>query len=240
MEKKLICNAALIVIGNEILSGRTVDQNINWLAIELAEIGIYLDEVRVIADDRDKIISTVNEFKFRYKYIFTTGGIGPTHDDITIESIGLALNKKLILTDEVKQVFIDHYKERLNDNRLKMGYLPEGGVNIKTNNTATAGFKIDNIYVFAGIPKIMREAFNSIKHELKGGQLIISNSLTIYKLEGDIAEKLSAIQDEFPEVEIGSYPFYDDDVSKNGVNIVLRSCDQNKLDLAINKLKSNI
>ncbi len=217
--------ACIIIIGNEILSGRTLDTNKNYLCKELTAIGIDVLEARVVKDDEKQIISSVNELRKKYNYVFTTGGIGPTHDDITSNSIAKAFKVKLIKNKKALNILKKFYNlNNLNQARQKMAYLPKGSELLYNPITKAAGFRIKNVYVMAGIPEIMKAMFLNIVKKLKRGLPEVSKTLLFNLPESSIAEHLSNIQNNYKEVEIGSYPFMSG--KKRGVNIVLRS--QNK------------
>ena len=220
--------AALIIIGNEILSGRTKDKNLAYLAEWLNEIGIQLYEVRVIRDDEKEIIDCVNLLRKKYDYVFTTGGIGPTHDDITTESIAKAFNVELETNPEALKILQSYYKEgELNEARLKMTLLPKGAELVENPVTKAPGFKIENVFVMAGIPKIMQGMLEGAKIHLSGGEPMKSESVDVFMPESFIAEELSNLQNKFKDVEIGSYPFVKD--GKYGTSLVMRSSDKTKL-----------
>lgn len=229
-------NACLIIIGNEILSGRTQDKNIAWIASHLNEIGVKLAEVRIIADIEQTIIGTVNYCRKIYDYIFTTGGIGPTHDDITTESIAKAFGVELAMNPEARNILSKHYgEENLNKARLKMAIIPVGARLIYNPVSAAPGFVIENIFVMAGVPSIMQAMFDNIKVELKGGAKTISKTLSIYLTEGLIAEGLTNVQNQFLDVEIGSYPFIRN--NRLGTSLVLRTTDNQRLNICYDVLK---
>lgn len=234
--KKTTVTACLIVIGNEILSGRTQDKNINFLASNLTEIGISLTEVRVIPDIEQTIADTVKSCHKMFDYVFTTGGIGPTHDDITCTSVAKAFNLPVVRDEEAKNILLKHYGiENLNEARLKMAETPKGARLISNPVSAAPGFIIENIYVMAGVPSVMRAMFDNIKSELRGGAKVLSKTISIYTTEGSIAEGLAKIQDEYPQVEIGSYPFVRN--GRLGTSIVCRSSENDKLQNCYNKVK---
>ncbi|MDA7704858.1 molybdopterin-binding protein [Rickettsiales bacterium] len=219
-----IITAAYIMIGDEILSGRTKDENLNFLATNLTNLGINLKEVIIVPDDEIKIIEAVINLKDQYNYIFTTGGIGPTHDDVTIDSIAKALNDKLILNKKAEQILIDHYgKNNINKARLKMAILPSKAKLLNNPVTSAPGFMIENIIVMAGVPKIMRAMFNSSLEFLDFGDKIISKEISLNVTESFIAKDLSDLQNQFPEVAIGSYPFF------GGTSVVFRSFNKVKI-----------
>ena len=222
--------AALIIIGNEILSGRTKDKNLAYLAEWLNEIGIQLYEVRVIRDDENEIIDCVNLLRRKYNYVFTTGGIGPTHDDITTESIAKAFNVELETNPEALKILQSYYKEgELNEARLKMTLLPKGAELVENPVTKAPGFKMENVFVMAGIPSIMQGMLEGAKIFLKIGNKMTSKSIDVFMPESYVAEELSKIQDNYPEVEIGSYPFNKE--GQFGTSLVMRSANLNTLEL---------
>ena len=221
--------AALIIIGNEILSGRTKDKNLAYLAEWLNEIGIQLYEVRVIRDDEKEIIDCVNLLRKKYDYVFTTGGIGPTHDDITTESIAKAFNVELETNPEALKILQSYYKEgELNEARLKMTLLPKGAELVENPVTKAPGFKMENVFVMAGIPSIMQGMLEGAKAFLKIGNKMTSKSIDVFMPESYVAEELSKMQDNYPEVEIGSYPFNKE--GQFGTSLVMRSANLDTLE----------
>lgn len=230
-------NACLIVIGNEILSGRTQDENIRFIAFALVEIGVTLAEVRIIPDITQTIVNTVKSCSEAFDYVFTTGGIGPTHDDITTASVARAFNVPIIRNSEAEAILEKHYgKENLNAARLKMAEIPQGARLIHNPVSAAPGFIIENVYVLAGVPSIMQAMFDNIKGELRGGAKILSKTISIYMTEGLLAEGLTTIQNQFPDVEIGSYPFIKN--HRLGTSLVCRCHDKEQLDSCYNTLKT--
>lgn len=220
--------ACLIIIGNEILSGRTQDKNLAWLAAELNKLGIRLMEVRVIPDVPEVIVSCVNSCRRHFDTVFTTGGIGPTHDDITSENVARAFGVKLIRHPEAKALLEAHYPpDQINEARMKMADIPEGATLIANPVSAAPGYRIGNVYVMAGVPRIMQAMFDGIKHTLKGGAPMLSATIAAFVTEGTIAEELGRIQSQFPSVEIGSYPFVRH--QKLGTSLVARSTDAEAL-----------
>lgn len=219
-------NAGLIIIGNEVLSGRTQDQNVAFIAQNLNELGIVLAEVNIIPDVQDKIIETVRAFSKIYTYVFTTGGIGPTHDDITAGCIANAFDVPLELNQKTADLLTARYAAsgfKINEAQLKMARIPKGAQLIPNPVTQIPGFFIENVYVFAGVPAIMRAMFEGIAPSLKHGIPIQSKTIHCYLGEGRLAEGLEKIQKDSPKVEIGSYPFWS--VGKHGVSIVVRGID---------------
>jgi molybdenum cofactor synthesis domain-containing protein len=200
--------AALLIIGNEILSGRTQDANLAYIALGLNEVGVRLKEVRVVADDEAAIIAALNALRATYTYVFTTGGIGPTHDDITAECIAKAFGVNLILDERaVDRLARQMDRANLNEARLRMAHIPEGGELIDNPISQAPGFRIGNVYVMAGIPRIMQAMFDGVRHSLKGGKKMLSLGIDLYTGEGNIAAGLTEIQNARLDVEIGSYPF---------------------------------
>ena len=221
MKKKNI-NASIIIIGNEILSGRTQDTNTNSLAIWLNSVGVKVLEVRVIPDVEKTIVETINTLRKKYNYVFTTGGIGPTHDDITTESIAKAFNVELETNPEALKILQSYYKEgELNEARLKMTLLPKGAELVENPVTKAPGFKMENVFVMAGIPSIMQGMLEGAKAFLKIGNKMTSKSIDVFMPESYVAEELSKMQDNYPEVEIGSYPFNKE--GQFGTSLVMRS-----------------
>ncbi len=229
-------NACLIIIGNEILSGRTQDKNISFIATGLNQIGVKLIEVRVIPDIEQTVIDTVKSCSNAFDYVFTTGGIGPTHDDITSGCIAKAFNVPLARNAEAEKILLNHYgAENLNASRLKMAEIPEGAKLIYNPVSAAPGFIIENVYVMAGVPKVMQAMFDNIKGELRGGEKTLSKTISIYITEGYIAEELTNLQNKFPDVEIGSYPFIRN--SRLGTSLVCRTSNEERLELCYKELK---
>jgi molybdenum cofactor synthesis domain-containing protein len=200
--------AALLIIGDEILSGRTQDINLQYVAQGLAQAGIRLKEVRVVADEEDAIVNAVRPLSAAYTYVFTTGGIGPTHDDITAASVAKAFNAPLLRDPRaVERLQRQIRPEDLNEARLRMANIPEGAALIDNPVSHAPGFRLGNVHVMAGVPRIMQAMFDGIKPGLKGGAVILSASVIIEAPEGLVATALAAIQAAAPDTAIGSYPF---------------------------------
>ena len=215
--------ASLIIIGNEILSGRTQDKNLSYLASWLNEIGIQLSEVRVIRDEENEIVSTVKLLSDKYDYVFTTGGIGPTHDDITTECIAKAFGVEVETNDEALKILKEYYKDsELTEARMKMAKIPKGAELVDNPVSKAPGFRMKNVFVMAGIPKIMQGMLEGARKHLKIGDIVKSESIDVYMPESYVAEELSIMQDNYPDVEIGSYPFSSPD-GKYGTSLVMRS-----------------
>ncbi|MBL6621194.1 MAG: competence/damage-inducible protein A [Rickettsiales bacterium] len=220
--------SAVIIIGNEILSGRTKDLNINFLANSLVDIGIDLAEVRIVKDIENDIIFALNELRVKYDFIFTCGGIGPTHDDITSASIAKALGIEIERNQEAENLLINYYsKDKLNDARLKMADIPVGAILLDNPVSSAPGYKISNIFVFAGVPRIMQAMFEAAKEYLITGDKVYTKSISAYVTEGDIAKELSDLQSRYAEVEMGSYPFIRNE--RLGTSLVFRSSNTAKL-----------
>lgn len=201
--------AALVVIGDEILSGRTKDVNIGATADFCTELGIELREVRVVSDVEDDIVAAVNAVRARYTYVFTTGGIGPTHDDITADAVAKAFGVKLPINDEARAMLEARWKQtgtEVNEARLRMARIPEGGSLIVNSVSAAPGFRIGNVHVMAGVPKIMLAMLEAVRPTLKGGEKIKSVTIRCGVGEGTIGGPLGRLQAEFPDVKMGSYP----------------------------------
>lgn len=228
--------ACLLVIGNEVLSGRTQDANIKFLATRLGEIGIPLREVRIIPDVAQTIIATVNEVRARFDYVFTTGGIGPTHDDITSECVAAAFGVPWEPHKEAWARMERHYKPgEFNAARQRMATMPRGARLIDNPISIAPGFIIGNVHVMAGVPRIMQAMFEALAPSLRGGTPVASRAVHALGLpEGRIAEGLGAIQKRYPDIDLGSYPFYR--ASGNGVALVAKGTDTAKLDAAIDEV----
>ena len=223
--------AAMLIIGNEILSGRTKDANLHHLASELTELGIRLMEVRVIPDVEDVIVDAVNEARRRYDYVFTTGGIGPTHDDITAECVAKAFGVKHIVNPVALKLLEEQVKKRgnvLNEARLRMAKMPKGASLIDNSHSVVPGFLMENVYVMAGVPRIMQAMFEGLKPGLKRGRRMLSRTVACNLPEGTIAEGLGAVQARFPELEIGSYPSYGSQAAFN-IAMVIRGVDERQI-----------
>ena len=228
--------ASLIIIGNEILSGRTQDKNLSYLANWLNEIGIQLSEVRVIRDEEEIIVETVNHLKSVYDYVFTTGGIGPTHDDITSLCIAKAFDVELEVNSGALSILKEYYKDgELTDARMKMTMMPKGSELIENPISRAPGFKMENVFILAGIPSIMQGMLEGARKYLKGGDIVKSKSIDVFTPESTVADVLTNLQKKYTDVEIGSYPFSRD--NRFGTSLVMRSSDLTKLDACDTELK---
>jgi len=222
-------NAAIIIIGNEILSGRTQDVNVVHLSKWLNELGVKVEEVRVIPDIENSIVNTVNELRKKFKYVFTTGGIGPTHDDITSRSIAKAFNVSYGYNKEAYETLEKYYEPgEFNESRKKMAKMPDKASLIYNPSSGAPGFIVENVYCLPGVPSILRSMVNGLKNRISGGKKILSKTISVSTVESEIAMPLEDIQNKFKNIEIGSYPFFR--MGKVGVSIVLRSTEKNKID----------
>src|SRR6202021_419927 len=230
-----IVTAGILVIGDEILSGRTKDKNIGFIAEYLTNIGIDLKEVRVVADEEAEIIAALDALRHRYTYVFTTGGIGPTHDDITADSIAKAFGVGIDHHPEVVARFKERFQGagELNEARLRMARIPDGAELIQSATILAPGFKIGNVIVMAGVPSIMQAMMDIVSPKLKSGGRMRSDTVRANAREGDIGGPLRAIANAHPDTMIGSYPFLDEDKKPN-TNLVVRSRDPEKLGGAMN------
>lgn len=227
--------AALIVIGNEVLSGRTQDKNINYVAVTLAKVGVSLAEVRIVPDVESKIIDSIHALRTEYDYVFTCGGIGPTHDDITASCVAKAFDVAHEIDPRAYEILENHYgANEFTPARQRMAMIPKGADLIPNPVSAAPGFIMHNVYVMAGVPRIMQAMLDHVAQGLTGGAIIHSVSVTSNTRESMIAIPLGEIQDKYSSVEIGSYPFFQDGVV--GVSVVLRSVDE----IALNRAKSDV
>jgi len=232
-----IVTAAVLVIGNEILSGRTRDANINYLAVGLTEIGIRLLEVRVVPDVEARIITAVNDMRATYDHVFTTGGIGPTHDDITADCIAKAFGVALRRDERAVDLLTRHYggPEHLTDARLRMAHVPDGAILIDNPVSAAPGFQLGNVYVMAGVPRICQAMFDGLKGRLVGGDKVLSLTVSAHIGEGVIAHDLGLLQQRFADLDIGSYPYFRQ--GRYGASFVLRGTSRERLEAAAGELR---
>jgi molybdenum cofactor synthesis domain-containing protein len=218
--------AALVVIGDEILSGRTQDKNVAQVATWLNEQGIRLVEVRIVPDDAERIAAAVNELRAAHDYLFTTGGIGPTHDDITVDAIAQALGVAVVIHPQARAILEDYYRDRpggLNDSRLRMARVPDGAELIPNPTSGAPGVKIGNVYILAGVPYIAASMLEALTGKLEGGRPIVSLTVGARAAESEVADLLRETETAHPGVAIGSYPFFKD--GSYGANFVIRSDD---------------
>lgn len=226
VEKSKIWTAALAVIGDEILSGRTQDKNVAQVATWLNAQGIRLAEVRIVPDELGRIGEAVNELRAAHDYVFTTGGIGPTHDDITVDAIAAAFAVPVVVHPQARQILEDYYRDRpggLTDARLRMARVPEGAELIPNPTSGAPGVKIGNVYIMAGVPNIAASMLEALKGRLEGGRPVVSVTVGARAAESDVADLLRDTEEAHPGVAIGSYPFFKDGLY--GANFVIRSED---------------
>ena len=229
MKKNTKVNAAILIIGNEILSGRTQDTNTSTLATWLNSIGVKVGEVRVIPDIEKTIIDTLNLLKTTYDYVFTTGGIGPTHDDITAESVSKAFGLKYEIHKEAYKILEAYYKTgEFNEGRQKMVWMPENANLILNPTSGAPGFSVENVFCLPGVPSILKSMLGGLTNSIVGGEPILSLTISLRTVESEIADSLTNVQNDNQDVEIGSYPFFQ--AGKLGVSIVIRSEEQSKID----------
>ena len=231
--------AAMIVIGDEILSGRTRDSNMHHLAGQLTEAGIDLKEVRVIGDERAVIVSAVQAMSGAYDYVFTSGGIGPTHDDITADCIAAAFGASIDVREDARSILAAHYEKagtELNEARLRMARIPEGADLIENPVSAAPGFRLENVHVMAGVPSVFQAMVASVLPTLTGGDPLISKTLRIERGEGDIAGPLGRLAEAYPGLSMGSYPFQKD--GKYGAHVVIRGTAEAEVDAALAELEA--
>jgi molybdenum cofactor synthesis domain-containing protein len=230
MIKNTKVNAAILIIGNEILSGRTQDTNTSTIALWLNSIGVKVVEVRVIPDIEKTIIDTLNQLRKVNDYVFTTGGIGPTHDDITAKSISKAFSIDFEIHKEAFKILEAYYKPgEFNEGRQKMVWMPKDAKLILNPTSGAPGFNVKNVFCLPGVPSILKSMLGGLKNEIVGGQPILSHTISLRTVESEIAESLTNVQNKNKDVEIGSYPFFQ--AGKLGVSIVLRSENQSKIDV---------
>ena len=229
MTKNTKVNAAILIIGNEILSGRTQDTNTSTLATWLNSIGVKVGEVRVIPDIEKIIIDTLNILRKNNDYVFTTGGIGPTHDDITAESVSKTFGLKYGIHKEAYKILEAYYKPgEFNEGRQKMVWMPESAELILNPTSGAPGFSVENVFCLPGVPSILKSMLGGLKNRIVGGEPILSHTISLKTIESEIAESLTKVQNKNTDVEIGSYPFFQ--AGKLGVSIVIRSESQSKID----------
>jgi molybdenum cofactor synthesis domain-containing protein len=226
MSSDRVWTAALVVIGDEILSGRTEDRNIAQVANWLNPQGIRLMEVRVVPDVQEAIVGAVNALRSKHQYLFTTGGIGPTHDDITVDAIAAAFGVPVIVHPEARRILEDYYRDRplgLTEARLRMARVPEGAELIPNPTSGAPGVRMDNVFILAGVPNIAKAMLEALGGKLEGGTPVVSVTVRAHAAESDVAELLKQVQDQHAGVSIGSYPFYGG--GRFGADFVIRSVD---------------
>ena len=235
MIKNKKVNAAILIIGNEILSGRTQDTNTATIALWLNSIGVKVQEVRVIPDIEETIVDTVNHLRKINDYVFTTGGIGPTHDDITALSISKAFNINYEIHKEAFKILEAYYKPgEFNEGRQKMVWMPENANLILNPTSGAPGFNVQNVFCLPGVPSILKSMLGGLTNSIVGGEPILSHTISLRTVESEIANSLTKVQDKSQDVEIGSYPFFQ--AGKLGVSIVIRSENKSKIDECNNQI----
>jgi len=229
MTKNTKVNAAILIIGNEILSGRTQDTNTSSIALWLNSIGVKVNEVRVIPDIEGTIVDTVNYLRKANDYVFTTGGIGPTHDDITAQSISKAFKLEYEIHKKAFKILETYYKPgEFNEGRQKMIWMPRGANLILNPTSGAPGFNVENVFCLPGVPSILKSMLGGLINSIVGGKPILSHTISLKTVESEIAKSLSNVQENNQDIEIGSYPFFQ--AGKLGVSIVIRSDDKSKID----------
>lgn len=227
--------ACAIIIGNEILSGRVEERNLAYIAKRLNEYGVRLNEARVIPDRENAIIATINECRANFDYVLTTGGIGPTHDDITAECVAKAFGVSLEVNEEARKAFQSRSSNGLLDQaRLRMARIPVGGELIKNSLSVAPGFRMENVFVMAGVPEVAAAMIDALKGELFGGEPVRSRAVVAFISEGKIAEELEKIQNLFSDTDIGSYPFYN--AGHYGTSLVVRSTNEDRIKMVISEI----
>lgn len=233
-----VWKAALLVIGDEILSGRTQDKNIATIAKWLNSQGIRLSEVRVVPDDMGAIADALNALRAAYDYVFTTGGLGPTHDDITVDAVAAALGLPVIVHPRAEAILRDYYGDRITDARLRMARTPDGAELIENARTGAPGVRIGNLFLLAGVPSIMQTMLDALEGQLEGGAPLLARSVGAWAQESTVADLLRETERTQPGIAIGSYPFWRE--GRTGANFVLRGTDPDALETAVGALMEGL
>ena len=232
-------SAVIVIIGNEILSGRTQDINVSFLAKWLNDLGVSVEEVRIIEDKKVSIVKTIKEVKDNFKYVFTTGGIGPTHDDITSKSVAKAFNLSCGYHKEAYNILEKYYEPgEFNEGRKKMAKIPDQAVLIYNPSSGAPGFIIENVFCLPGVPSILKSMVEGLKNKIIGGKKILSKTISVNTVESEIAKPLEGVQNKFKNIEIGSYPFFR--LGKVGVAIVMRSTEAEQIKDCVKQIQSFI
>ncbi|SIS58109.1 molybdenum cofactor synthesis domain-containing protein [Roseivivax lentus] len=229
--------AAMLVIGDEILSGRTRDANMHFLAGEFTKRGIDLAEVRIVSDERAAIVGALKALSAAFDIVVTSGGIGPTHDDITADCVAEAMGAPIGVREDARAILAEHYErtgKELNEARLRMARIPDGATLIENPVSAAPGFTLGNVHVMAGVPSVFQAMVASVLPKITGGAPMLSQSIRVERGEGDIAGPLRILAEEFTDLSFGSYPFYD--AGLHGANIVVRGTDPGRVDAAMMRL----
>jgi len=233
--------AAVLLIGNEVLSGRTKDKNLGFIADYLTALGIDLKEARVVADEEADIVAAVNALRERYTYVFTTGGIGPTHDDITADAVGKAFGLPVEHDAKAKQILLDYFREigrEANEARLRMARMPKGASLIENSVSKAPGFRVENVFVMAGVPKVMQAMMETVASQLTRGEPVLSVTINFQGGEGDVAKPLRAIQDRYPGLSLGSYPY--ESPTGFATNLVVRGRDSAAVEAAAREVEQAV
>ena len=234
-----VVTASVVIIGNEILSGRTQDTNLAHIALRLNEWGVQVREARVVPDILEVVVAAVNEARAAFDYVFTTGGIGPTHDDITVDCIAAAFRVPVAVSDEIAAVIRRRpAPPHVMESRLRMARIPQGASLVPNPTGGPQGFRMDNVFVMAGIPAVMQAMLSTLEDELEGGAVVRSRSVTAHLGESEIADGLEDIQGRYPDMDLGSYPFYRDNVY--GTTLVMRGADEARLERMLAEVKGVI
>lgn len=232
-----VVTACVLIIGNEILSGRTQDANLAHIAVTLNEAGVQVREARVIPDVEEVIVETLNEVRRKFDYVFTTGGIGPTHDDITADCVAKAFGVELEMHPEIEALIRQRpAPEDVMRSRLRMARIPKGATLVPNPLAGPPGFRIENVFVLAGIPAVMRGMMESVPDQVDGGRPVRSRTVTVYLGESQVADELRAIQSAHPNVDLGSYPFFKND--RYGTSLVMRGTDEAELDTMAEEVRA--
>ncbi len=232
--------AAMIVIGDEILSGRTRDSNLNHLAKALTQHGVELCEARVISDDRAAIVTAVRDLSARFDHVFTSGGIGPTHDDITADCVAEAFGDPIDIRDDARDLLMRYFESRgveATEGRLRMARIPDSATLIENPVSIAPGFSIQNVHVMAGVPAVFEAMVATVLSQIKGGAPLLSQTLRIDRAEGEVAGPLRKLAEAYPDLSIGSYPF--NDQGAYGTNVVIRGQDGSRVDAAMVALSAD-
>ena len=240
-QREDIVTAAVLVIGDEILSGRTKDKNIGYIADHCTAIGIQLKEVRIVPDEEDEIVAAVNALRSKYTYLFTTGGIGPTHDDITADAIAKAFGVAIDVDQRALDLMMPHFKKRgveVTPARLRMARIPDGGELVANSISVAPGFMLDNVITMAGIPKVMQVMLDAVTPRLEKGRVMHSETIDVDRPEGTVAGVLAAHQEAYPDVPMGSYPLMKD--NRPCTQLVLRSIDATLLRTVTEELRKKL
>ena len=237
-ETRTAKTACAIIIGNEILSGRVQDRNLAYIAERLNDFGVRLREARVIPDDEDAIVAAVNECRREFDYVLTTGGIGPTHDDITAECVAKAFGVPIEINEKAAEALRARAGDRIDEARLRMARVPVGGKLIENAVSAAPGFQMENVFVMAGVPAVARAMVDALASRIAGGAPVRSRGVVAHLSEGSVAAALADIQERFPDTDIGSYPFYRS--GRFGTTLVVRSTDAGRVDAAVEEIKAMV